>query len=154
MSEERGSQPPLRQMNPGDRVGYIAGAWDLFHVGHLRVLERAKGFVDVLVVGLNTDDYITSYKEKPVIPYDQRREILMGLSCVDIVVPHIGFEDTFPLDEMGVEVRFVGEQYGQYEGEARNLEELSHRGLTVIRLPRTPGISTSLIREWCKGIIE
>lgn len=150
MEEERRNPiPSPRPLKLKGRVGYIAGAWDLFHVGHLRVLQKAKEFVDVLIVGVNTDEYVASYKRRPVIPYDQRREILLGLRCVDVAVPHVGFEDTFPLEEMGVEVRFVGEEYGKYEGEGRHLEELSRRGIAVTRLPRTPDISAILIRQRC-----
>lgn len=152
MDESQNHNPSTWPLKATGRVGYIAGAWDLFHVGHLRVLQKAREFVDVLVVGVNTDEYVASYKRRPIIPYDQRREILLGLRCVDVAVPHVGFEDTFPLEEMGVEVRFIGEEYGKYDGERRHLEELSRRGIAVTRLPRTPDISTGLIRQLCRRL--
>jgi rfaE bifunctional protein nucleotidyltransferase chain/domain len=72
----------------GERVVLTNGAFDLLHVGHLRSLERARGLGDMLVVGLNSDASIRAYKdtERPVLPEDERAELLAGLACVDYVV--------------------------------------------------------------------
>jgi rfaE bifunctional protein nucleotidyltransferase chain/domain len=77
----------------GKTVVLANGVFDLFHVGHLRYLEGAKELGDVLVVGINSDASTRAYKgpERPVIPEDERAEIICGLECVDWVVI---FDDT------------------------------------------------------------
>ncbi len=71
-----------------ERVGYTTGVFDLFHIGHLRLLQRAKSKCDRLIVGVSTDELVQSYKnKKPVIPFEERIEIVAALKCVDVVVP-------------------------------------------------------------------
>jgi len=65
---------------------YTYGVFDLFHVGHLRLLEEAKGLGDNLVVGVFTDQVSEGFKRLPIVPEDQRAEILRNLKCVDEVV--------------------------------------------------------------------
>jgi cytidyltransferase-like protein len=62
------------------------GVFDLFHVGHLRALEKAKAFGNLLIVGVSTDEDAARYKRLPIIPFKHRVEILRGLKCVDEVV--------------------------------------------------------------------
>lgn len=127
------------------KVGYISGIWDLLHIGHIRVLERAKTLCDVLVVGVFLDKI--GHKDKPSIPYIQRREMLESLRCVDVVVPHASFEDTDCFDEYGVNVRIIGPEFGRYAGQNRVLLEHHKAGIKVVMLPRTPNISVTLIKE-------
>jgi rfaE bifunctional protein nucleotidyltransferase chain/domain len=65
---------------------YTSVVGDLFHVGHLRLLERAKALGDYLIVGVITDKGVAEYKRKPVIPYKQRARIIKALRCVDKVL--------------------------------------------------------------------
>ena len=67
-------------------VVYTYGVFDLFHVGHLRLLEEAKGLGDKLIVGVFTDKVAEGFKRLPIVPEDQRTEILKNLKCVDEVV--------------------------------------------------------------------
>lgn len=68
-------------------VGYASGVFDLFHIGHLRLLETARGLCDHLLVGVSTDELVHAYKDRwPVIPYAERAEIVRALKCVDAVV--------------------------------------------------------------------
>ena len=70
-----------------ETVGYTTGVFDLFHIGHLRLLQRAKSRCDRLIVGVSTDELVQSYKnKKPVIPFEERSEIVAALKCVDVVV--------------------------------------------------------------------
>ena len=69
-------------------VGYATGVFDLFHIGHLKLLERAKGLCDRLIVGVTSDDLLWDYKrKKAVIPFPERCEIVRSIGCVDLVVP-------------------------------------------------------------------
>ena len=70
------------------KVGYTTGVYDMFHVGHLNILRRAKEQCEYLIVGVSTDENVQTYKHKtPVIPYDQRAEIVHAIRYVDEVVP-------------------------------------------------------------------
>ncbi len=72
----------------GKTVVWTNGCFDLFHVGHLRSLQAAKQFGDVLVVGINSDASVRALKgtDRPLVPQEQRAELLCGLACVDYVV--------------------------------------------------------------------
>jgi rfaE bifunctional protein nucleotidyltransferase chain/domain len=72
----------------GERVALTNGTFDLLHVGHLRSLEQARKHGDLLVVGVNSDTSVRSYKEpgRPIVPQAERAELIAGLACVDYVV--------------------------------------------------------------------
>jgi rfaE bifunctional protein nucleotidyltransferase chain/domain len=72
----------------GERVALTNGAFDLVHVGHLRSLEQARAHGDILVVGINSDASVRSYKSpnRPIVPQAERSELVAGLACVDYVV--------------------------------------------------------------------
>lgn len=65
---------------------YTSGVFDLFHVGHLSVLKKAKEFGDYLIVGVHSDEDVESYKRSPIIPLEQRCEIIRNIKCVDEVI--------------------------------------------------------------------
>ncbi len=77
-----------RRRAAGARVALTNGTFDLVHVGHLRSLEQARAHGDVLVVGVNSDASVRSYKapERPIVPQAERAELIAGLACVDYVV--------------------------------------------------------------------
>jgi len=127
---------------------YIAGVWDLFHVGHLRAIQKAKTFGDKLVVGVCTDALAATLKDgRPVIPYEERCEIIRALRCVDEVEPSDSHRDYRPMQKHGVTVRVVGTDYGYYEEQKVALAEMKEQGIEIVVLPRTEGISTSIIVE-------
>src|SRR5215212_11591463 len=72
----------------GQRVAFTNGAFDLVHVGHLRSLEQARAQADLLVVGVNADASVRSYKApgRPIVPQAERAELIAGLACVEYVV--------------------------------------------------------------------
>ncbi len=79
----------------GDKVVLTHGAFDLFHVGHFELLKRSKKKGDVLIVGIESDDRIKRYKGslRPIIPFNERMQLVSALNCVDFVLPITG--DTF-----------------------------------------------------------
>ena len=68
-------------------IGYTAGVFDLFHIGHVKVLKKAKSLCDKLIVGVSTDSLVKKYKnKKPIIPFNERVEVIKNNRCVDLVV--------------------------------------------------------------------
>jgi cytidyltransferase-like protein len=131
---------------------FYSGTWDLFHVGHLRALEYARGLGDFLVVGVCTDEFVASYKGPPVIPFGDRLEIVAALRCVDVAVPFKSAVDLDAINAYHPDIRVIGPEYGRYEGQRRMREMLESRGLKHVIVPRTIGISSSLIKEACSNL--
>lgn len=92
---------------------YTVGTFDLLHVGHLALLEQCRVLGDVVVVGVASDNVVNSYKSNvPVIPLDQREEMLKALRCVDIVRPYYELEYVSACRELNVDIFVVGEDWG------------------------------------------
>lgn len=129
-------------------IGYTTGVFDMFHIGHLNILRRAKERCDYLIVGVSTDDCVQSYKYKtPVIPYEQRAAIVKAIKYVDEVVPQESMDKMAFLKKRHFDVMFHGsewkgtELYNQYE------KEFAQYGARIEYLPHTDGISSSMLRE-------
>ena len=125
---------------------YISGVFDLFHIGHVNVLEKAKALGDWLIVGVNTDECLEGYGKCAIIPYEQRKQIIGALRCVDEVIPHNSRAERVPGD-----IRAIGPDWHSLEPKCANqmmtadLEAAEGQKLVII--PRTPDISTTIIRE-------
>ena len=133
----------------GQIVVYTSVDCDLFHYGHLKFLEAASKVGDRLIVGVSTDEFYQEWnKKEPIIPYEQRRAIVEAICFVDEVVPLEALEQ--PLELMkarGVTVRAINEpaSRGIYK------EHPEWKGdLEYAVIPRTPNISTTMIREKIK----
>jgi len=119
------------------------GTYDLFHIGHLRILTRAKELGDKLVVGVSTDELNFSKKNiKPVFSLTERMEIVRSLSCVDDVFP----EES--LDLKGDYIRFYNADVLVMGDDWRGKFDCFKPLCDVIYLPRTQGISTTKIKEY------
>lgn len=130
------------------RVGYTTGVYDMFHIGHLNVLQHAKEQCDKLIVGVTTDELCYNRKHKyPVICEQDRMAIVTALRCVDEVVPQKDMDKLKAVKEYGADVVFVGSDWkgtpswNQYE---RAFAEV---GCTVVYLDHTDGISSTILRE-------
>lgn len=128
------------------RRGLICGCFDLFHVGHLNILEKAKTSCDELVVGIVDDEYIKHHKNGSIINQDDRKRIVQALKCVDET--YIVDEDIIKnrLDfckEHQINVVFDGDDW---KG-AEKYKILVNNGIEVIFFPYTQGISTSQLKK-------
>ncbi len=132
------------------QVIFISGVWDLLHDGHRNVLEKARDLGDFLVVGVVTDRFAASYKRLPVRDFDQRCLDVLLLPSVDAAEPHDDFDDMTAIDKYGVTIRAVGPEYGKYEEQKECLAEMERRGIQVIVIPRTDGVSTTQLKEQLK----
>jgi len=92
---------------------YTVGTFDLLHVGHLALLQQCRRLGDVVAVGVASDSVVNSYKPNvPVIPLDQRMEMLRSLRCVDIVRPYYELEYVSACKELDVDIFVIGEDWG------------------------------------------
>lgn len=92
---------------------YTVGTFDLLHVGHIALLEQCRALGDVVAVGVASDSVVNSYKPNvPVIPLDERMEMLKSLRCVDIVRPYYELEYVSGCRELGVDIFVIGEDWG------------------------------------------
>ena len=93
-------------------IGYTTGVYDMFHIGHLRLLKKAKLNCDYLIVGVSSDELVLDYKKKnPIIPLKHRLEIVQSLSCVDEVVIQTDRDKLAAYHEIGFNVMFVGDDW-------------------------------------------
>lgn len=136
------------EIQGGDIVGYTTGVFDMFHVGHLNILERAKAQCDFLIVGVSTDENVVSYKHKrPVIPFEERAAIISSICYVDAVVPQRSMDKFAAWENLRFNVMFHGDDW---KGSAMFNEvemKLKSVGCEMRFLPHTDGISTSILRE-------
>lgn len=93
-------------------IGYTTGVFDMFHVGHLNLLKKAKLNCDYLIVGVSSDELVNDYKNKlPVIPLEHRLEIVSELKCVDEVVIQTDRDKMKAFHKIGFDVMFVGSDW-------------------------------------------
>ena len=129
---------------------YMSGVWDLFHVGHLNAIRAGKSLGDELVVGVNSDELVMRYKKRlPVIPYEQRAEIISALKYVDRVVKQDEIFELSLVKEINPDILIIEDTWrGKY---VEGLEWAKNQaGKRIIYLPRTQGISTYDIKERIK----
>ena len=130
------------------KVGYTDGVYDLFHVGHLNMIEAAKAQCEYLVVGVHGDDVVEEYKHKrPIINEDDRRRILQSIKGVDRVEIN-RFRDKIKLWELyQFDVIFIGDDWKGTERWINFEKELAKINVDVVYVPYTKGISTTEIRQ-------
>ncbi len=93
-------------------IGYTTGVFDMFHIGHLNLLKKAKLNCDYLIVGVSSDELVNDYKNKlPVIPLEHRLEIVSELKCVDEVVIQTDRDKLKAFHKIGFDVMFVGSDW-------------------------------------------
>ncbi len=144
-----GARPPKQEK--AYKRGYVPGVFDLFHTGHLRLIERCKARCEYLIVGVLTDELVEYYKkEKPVIPLRDRMAVIAGLKAVDEVIP-VDFRNTDKLDaweQLHYDCHFSGDDH---KAHWRDVEEkLKERGAAMEFFSYTEGISTTEIKETLK----
>ena len=120
------------------------GTFDLFHIGHLNILKRARMLGDRLIVGISTDSFNLKKNKKTVIPYNERAEIIRHLRFVDQVIPESCWEQKHKdIIQHNVDIFVMGHDW---EGKFDSLSTLCN----VKYLPRTKGISTTKIKSSLK----
>lgn len=132
----------------GPAIGYTTGVFDMFHVGHLNVLRRARALCDHLIVGVTTDELCVARKAKrPVIPFDERREIVAGIRFVDTVVAQSSMDKLAAWTEHRFHRMFVGDDWRGSDLWNRFEREFAEVGVELVYLPYTMNVSSTVLRE-------
>lgn len=130
-------------MPDGSKIVFVGGVWDLFHVGHLKMLQRARAYGDTLIVGVSTDELVFQYKKvHPVFSFDDRTAIIDALSCVDRAVSQSKLADVPLLQLLNVGVFVTGDDWRNREDLPSGYEWIRDN-IRMVFLPRTSGISSS-----------
>lgn len=134
------------------KVGYTAGVYDMFHVGHLNIIMNAKQYCEHLIVAVSTDEVVWQNKhKKPIINFKDRVRIVEAIRYVDMVVPQNDYMDKKSAAiKYGIDVMFVGDDWKGTEKWNRIEKELSEINVDVVYLPHTAGISSTVLREKMK----
>jgi glycerol-3-phosphate cytidylyltransferase len=136
-------------------VGYTTGVFDLFHVGHLRLLNRAKSKCDRLIVGVSTDELVAEYKRKqPVIPFEERVEIVSALKCVDEVVPQKHRDKVAAYHEIKFDIMFVGSDWKGSDLFNAVESELAGHGVDVVYFEYTSNVSSTSLQSTLQAIYD
>jgi len=136
-------------------VGYTTGVFDLFHVGHLRLLNRAKSKCDRLIVGVSTDELVEEYKrKKPVIPFEERAEIVSALKCVDEVVPQKHRDKVAAYHEIKFDIMFVGSDWKGSDLFNEVESELAGHGVDVVYFEYTNNVSSTSLQSTLQAIYD
>lgn len=134
------------------KIGYTTGVYDMFHIGHLNILRRAKEQCEFLIVGVTTDELSYSRKNKyPIINEKDRMAIVGAIKYVDKVVPQVDMDKIKPVIEYGVDVVFVGSDWKGTEAWNNYEKEFAQVGCSVVYLDHTDGISSTILRSRING---
>ncbi len=132
-------------------VGYASGVFDMFHVGHLNILRRARERCDLLVAGVATDEYVTGLKgSSPVIPLAERMEIVSAIIYVDEVVLDRSEDKTLAWRSRPFDVIFKGDDWQGTEKGSRLEAEMGELGVDVVYFPYTVDTSSAQLRRRLK----
>jgi len=136
-------------------IGYTTGVFDLFHIGHLNILRRAKEQCDHLIVGVSTDDLVENYKGKrPVIPFSERVEIVKSIRYVDEVVPQINMDKYDAWQKYKFNAIFHGDDWKNSEMYNQQIEKFEGTGVDFVFLPHTQGTSSTMLTKVLQDILE
>lgn len=129
-------------------IGYTTGVFDMFHIGHLNILRRAKEQCDFLIVGVSTDELVNSEKSKtPIIPFQERCAIVEAIRYADMVVPQENKDKLAAWEKYHFHKMFVGSDWKGSSAWNKFEEQLKPHGVEIIYLEHTDGISSSILRD-------
>jgi len=130
-------------------VVYAYAVCDLFHYGHLIFLQRAKALGDWLIVGVLTDEAVSGYKRRPIIPFGERIEIVKQVKCVDKVVAQCSVDPTENLKQLRtVDILVHGDDWPEDFPGSVYMESISKK---AVRIPYYPQQSTTRIIDMVRG---
>ncbi|MBP3401318.1 MAG: adenylyltransferase/cytidyltransferase family protein [Selenomonadales bacterium] len=135
-------------------IGYTAGVYDLFHIGHLNLLKNAKAMCDKLIVGVTVDELVTYKGKKAIIPFCDRAEIVRSIQYVDAVVPQYDMDKLTMCKKLGATIMFVGDDWYGTDKWKQYEKEFQEEGIRIIFFPYTKGISSTQITKALNAVRE
>ena len=129
-------------------VVYTSGTFDMLHANHIKMIEYARSLADILIVGVNTDELVMSYKTQPIIPFEDRIALVKALKYPDIVIPQKSLNHADKVEKLHFDIFVVGDDWvGKYD-------YLKEQGVTVVYFPYGEGVSSSELKDriynrWC-----
>jgi len=129
-------------------VVYTVGTFDLLHVGHLALLEYCASLGDTVAVGIASDEVVKLYKPNiPIIPLEQRIEMLLALRCVNIVLPYYELNYLTVCEEVKADIFVIGEDWGR-KPHNQNVENyFNAHGKKVVQIQYSPRTSSTQIKK-------
>jgi choline-phosphate cytidylyltransferase/glycerol-3-phosphate cytidylyltransferase len=122
-------------------IVYTSGTFDMFHYNHLRMINYARSLADILIVGVSTDELVSSYKAHPIIPFNERLQIIEALKTPDIVIPQHTLDHTAIVRKLNIDAFVVGDDWdGKYD-------YLKDMNVQVFYFPYGTGVSSSSLRK-------
>lgn len=130
------------------KIGYTTGVYDMFHIGHLNILKKAKEHCEYLIVGVSTDELVQKEKNKtPIIPFEERCEIINSIKYVDEVVPQFDKNKFAAWEKYKFNVMFVGDDWKGKKLFQESEKKLNEVGVKVVYFPYTKHISSTKLRQ-------
>lgn len=122
-------------------VVYTSGTFDMLHINHLKMIEYARALGDILIVGVNTDELVASYKSEPIIPFEERIALMKAIKYPDIVIPQHSLDHRDKVKKLNFDIFVVGDDWtGKYD-------YLKDMGVTVVYFPYGKGVSSSSLKD-------
>ncbi|MCH1546770.1 MAG: adenylyltransferase/cytidyltransferase family protein [Candidatus Marinimicrobia bacterium] len=130
------------------KIGYTTGVFDLFHIGHLNILKRARLECDHLIVGITTDELSESAKnKKPFIPFQERMDLVEAVKYVDEVVPQTSYDKMEAWNNLKFDRMFVGDDWKGSDQWNIIEDEFAQVGVEIIYFPYTTHTSSTILRD-------
>jgi len=122
-------------------VVYTSGTFDMLHYNHLKMIEYARSLGDILIIGVNTDELVLSYKSQPIIPFEERILLVKALKYPDIVIPQHSLDHRDKVKKLNFDVFVVGDDW------TGKFDYLKEQGVSVVYFPYGQGISSSSLKQ-------
>ena len=138
--------------NDKEIIGYTAGVYDLFHIGHLNLLKNAKGMCDKLIVGVTVDELVKYKGKRAIIPFEERIEIVRACRYVDAAIPQYDMNKLKVCQKLGASILFVGDDWYGTDKWQNYEQEMMKAGIKIVYFPYTRATSSTdiakLIRQY------
>ena len=128
-------------------IGYTTGVFDLFHIGHLRLLKNAKSICDKLIVGVTSDELVSYKNKKAVIPFEERIEIVGACRYVDMAVEQSSMDKVDAYHRYKFDIMLVGDDWYKTEKWNEIDKQFTELGVRIIYFPYTKTTSSTMINE-------
>jgi len=130
------------------KLGYTSGVYDLFHIGHLNILSKAKEQCEYLIVAVSTDELVVEYKKKkPIIPFDERIAIVSAIKFADEVVAQESLSKVEAWHKYNYNALFGGSDWAKNDTIIEAEQQLKPKGVDIVLFPYTQSTSSTLLSE-------